>query len=226
MHLYATPTSRQPVAVRNGLAMYSGTQYKEYMLCEPCEARFAGWEDYVARICLQEDDRFPALEAVVPIGPRSGDASALDCAVIARFAASVIWRASASAQFPEVRLGPYASEIVEYLKDDTARLPERSRLLVELFHMKGYPPEIRSVTDHAVVAPGSWRWRGHRDHRFAWFGMWFSLSVGGELPPYLNSMCIERSSRVVLGDGTRHLEAMRELLEKTRPRGKLADLRR
>jgi|GEM_PF-6433006 len=173
------------------------------MLCRDCETRIGDCENYVSGIVLQEDGRFPALDAVKPVSTPAGfewqlgdtsaatttgaddtarnagfewqlgDASALDVQSIARFAASVIWRASRSETYCGVTLGDkYNAEFANFLLGKAA-FPASSRLLVELVN-----PEKPPRVDRIVVAPESTRDGGFHVHQFCMVGMWFRLIVG------------------------------------------------
>jgi len=185
--------------------MLRPTQLKEYLLCATCEARIKPWEDCVADISLQEDDRFPALEATTPFVGKVGDpliladASALDIDKIVRFAVSVIWRASVSSKVPAVKLGRYADGLAAYLQDDETPLPEHARLRLELIR-----PMSDARFDRSVWEPYTHRDDLHlvRVHSFYWFGMWFHLHVGCEGASMVDLMCLSTERKVAITDGT------------------------
>src|SRR5207249_1350880 len=108
------------INVRDGIAMFGGEQYAEYMLCSSCEQRFSDWEKYVANISQQLDGTFPALASAASVRTvedwRYVDLSSLDTSALVRFGVSVIWRAHTSMRnFREIQLGPYAPVIAAYL---------------------------------------------------------------------------------------------------------------
>lgn len=83
-----TPTgAHNPVRVENDVAILSGEQDTEYMLCLDCEALIARREEYVSSITVNAAGTFPALvqtpvlEAATPEW-RLGDARAHDCDAI------------------------------------------------------------------------------------------------------------------------------------------------
>jgi len=222
----ASPTRAEPpVRIRDGIAVITGEQITEHMLCDACERRFGRWEDYVAGISLHPDDSFPALEAVKIIGTAGAcawavaDASELECDKIARFSASVIWRASVSLAFPHVSLGPYADDIATYLRTDGAPMPDCARLIVELFYLKGRPR-----ADQGVVGPAVSKEPGFHAHRVYLFGMGLNLCVGGMLPANLAEHCIARHRRVAISDGEHHVQAAFARFAGSAPRGQFADL--
>ncbi len=184
--------------------MLRPTQLKEYLLCQGCEARIKSWEDCIADLSLQEDDHFPALDAVAPLVGHVNDplvvadASTLDVDKIVRFAVSVIWRASVSSQVPAVKLGRYEDGLAAYLRDDATPLPAHIRLRLELIRPMSGPRFDRSV----------WEPYTHRDdvhlvriHSFYWFGMWFHLHVGCVDASPVDMMCLATQGKVVITDG-------------------------
>lgn len=223
----APALAQQPVQVRDEIAMFDGRQYAEYMLCDSCEDRIGKWENYVAGVALQTDDSFPAFSAAKPLrGASNGehtlaDAAALDAATIARFASSVIWRASVSATFDQVSLGgKYEQVLAQYLLDDAASFPANAALLVEL-----YNPVKRPRIDRAVVPPESTKDTGYHVHQFCLFGMWFRLLVGGGIPAGNLTFCLARTGCVLLSDGRRLLESIAASARKAATKGRLARLK-
>ncbi len=193
-----------PVHVGDGRSMLRPTQLKEYLLCKRCEARIKPWEDCVAAISLQEDDRFPALEAATPFVGNVGDpliladASTLDIEKLVRFAVSVIWRASVSSKVPEVKLGRHEEGVAAYLRDDSAPFPEHARLRLELIR-----PMSEARFDRSVWGPYTHRDDLHlvRVHSFYWFGMWFHLHVGCEGASRVDLMCLANQGKLAITDG-------------------------
>jgi hypothetical protein len=213
------------VNVQGDTAIFGGDQYAEYMLGTGCEQRIGRWETYVSGIALQTDDTFPALTAAKPIpGASNGewtvaDASALDVGTIARFASSVVWRASVSKTFGTVSLGETYEEVFrKYLHDDNVPFPDSARLLVEL-----YDPAKGPRIDRVVVAPESMKDpHGYHVHQFCIFGMWYRLLVGRLTPSNIDTFCVVKTGRVLLSDGSRLLQSVaKSALAKT-PKGSLA----
>ena len=214
-----------PVHVGGGRTMLRATQLKEYLLCERCEALMKRWEDCVAGLSLQENDRFPALEAVTPfIGKADdpfvlADASMLDIEKIVRFGVSVIWRASVSSKVPGVKLGRYADALAAYLRDDVAQLPPDARLrLVFICPMS----ELRF--DRTVCEPYTHRDDAHlvRIHSFYLFGMWFHLHVGCEDPSPVDMLCLATERKVTISDGARLSEISATFHAENPPVGTIA----
>jgi hypothetical protein len=212
-----------PVRVEGEIAIADPKQDAEYMLCRDCEEVIGRAETYVAAIALQDDGTFPALANVVPIpGASDGewqvaDASALDTDALAAFAASVVWRASASTLYGKVTLGEkHGRAFASYIRGK-APFPSGARLLVEFLDPKNLPR-----IDRMVVAPESAREDGYHVHQFCMFGMWFRLAVGGVPPKSLDPFSLVRTKRVVLSDGRRLLRAVATRAHAVTPKGSLA----
>ncbi len=214
---------QNPVQVADDVAITSGEQDAEYMLCRPCEERFGPAEQYVASIAVNENGTFPAVAktTVVPTAPdpewKIGDASALDCDAIAYFVVSVIWRASVSARFPKISLGPkYSAEFAEYLLGRSS-FPSSARLMVE-FMQPGSLPRV----DRMIVAPEGQSDVGFHVYQFCMFGMWFRLMVGSVLPDSIKPVSFLDTKHVLLSDGLRLLNEVSSKAKAATPKGKLA----
>ena len=214
---------QNPVQVSDDVAITSGEQDAEYMLCRPCEERIGPSEKYAASIALNEDGTFPAIDktTVVPTPPdpewKIGDASALDCDVIAYFVASVVWRASVSARFPKVSLGTkYDTAFADYLLGRTT-FPSSARLMVELMQ-PGNLPRV----DRMIVAPEGQRDDGFHVYQFCMFGMWFRLMVGNVLPDSIKPVSFVDTKLVLLSNGLRLLKEVSSKAKAATPKGSLA----
>jgi hypothetical protein len=211
-----------PVHVGGGVAVLHPKQLTDYLLCPVCEARFKRWEDYLAAVSLQEDDRFPALDAMRVEGVAgevvSADASALDCDALARLAVSVTWRASVSEMVPEVDLGPFEDSLAQYLLTDGAPLPEHARVMFMVTPPMG--PEQR--VDRIVSHPYARRVATFRLHGFHTFGAWFATCVGNSLPRWVDTCCITTSRRGFVVSGRERYEALVGMIAESTPKGKLA----
>lgn len=212
-----------PVTVDGDVAVFGGEQAAEYMLCGQCEQRLGRWETYVSGVALQSDDAFPALAAAksrptITVGDwQVADLSSLDTEAISRFAASVVWRASASQLFSGVSLGAHADSFAAYVLTDGAMLPSSARLLINLLD----PPAAPRI-DRVVVAPASSREGGYHVHHFAMFGMWFRLMVGNAIPRSFDEICLARSRRGVITSGAELTRLVATRAHAVTPKGKLA----
>jgi hypothetical protein len=179
-------------------------EHEEALLCDACEARLAASESYVASVGLHDDAPFTARDVLRPLPEISGggfvlgDASVLDCDAIVRFGAAVIWRASVSQGFPDIHLGERCEDALGgYLLRDDARLPDRARMVIEVF---ATPRELRH--DRIVALPSSESGGSFHVHRFALFGMAFHLACGAVVHPSFDALCFERTHRVLVSDAT------------------------
>jgi hypothetical protein len=215
-----------PIRVEDEIAIASPNQDAEYMLCRQCEQIISKSENYVASVALQEDGTFPALALtkIVPSPPdlewRIGDASALDIDAIARFAVSIVWRASASvsATFTKTNLGDkFASEFADYLLSPGRSFPGQTRLILEFMDPQNLPR-----VDRMVVAPESKRDGGFHVHQFCIFGMWFRLLVGGQVPSTSTVLSFVDTRLVLLSDGSRLLASAAKRAQGVTPKGWVA----
>ncbi len=209
--------------VEDDVAIASPRQDAEYMLCRECEERIGLSENYVSSIALQTDGTFPAAArtAVVPAPPdpewRLGDASALDCDAIAYFAASVVWRASASKLYGKLSLGAtYNVVFANYLLGRSA-FPVRARLMIEFMQ-----PENLPRVDRMVVAPEGQRDDGYHIYQFCIFGIWFRLMVGNMIPGSIEPFSFVDKKLVLLSDGARLLSSVAAKVKTAIPKGGLA----
>jgi hypothetical protein len=211
------------VQVADDVAIASGEQDAEYMLCRPCEERIGPSENYLSSIALKEDGTFPALDktAIVPTPTdaewKIGDASALNCEVIAYFALSIVWRASVSTRFAKISLGPkYDAAFADYLLGRTP-FPTSARLVVE-FMQPGDLPRV----DRVIVTPEGQRDDGYHIYQFCMFGMWFRLMVGNVLPKNMEIVSFVDKKLVLLSNGMRLLASVSAKARAATPKGSLA----
>jgi hypothetical protein len=199
------------------------TQDAEYMLCAECESIVAGPENYVSSVAVREDDSFPAADGLKPLPTPSGthwqlgDASALDCASISHFAASVIWRASVSSLYKGHTLGDkYNKDFAAYLLGEKG-FPRNAVLIVETIE----PQDLPRV-DRLVVPPEMTRIGSCHLHQFCTFGLWFRMMVGNVLPPEVASVSFVDKKLVLRSNGLAVLEAVAAQAKAAVPKGKLA----
>jgi hypothetical protein len=161
---------------------YPGTpQVEEPLHCEACEGRLAHDTDYVAHLAYT-GDHLGLLEHVIPgPGPREdlrvASLRGFNAPAMARFAASVFWRAHVSSR-PECGRLFLSSAEEQSLRDYLRGVrPKPSRLCLTVAALieddgAGVPPWTTTsfpVTD----TRGEDRW-----HMFAVAGLAFSLSAG------------------------------------------------
>lgn len=215
--------NQAPVQVHDGTAIITGAQISEYLLCGSCEQRFSTVEGAIAKISLQPDDTFPALQQVKvlesdPDGFTAADASQVP-ADLGYFALSVLWRASVSSKYPKIDLGTrYNEEFRRYLLGTTG-VPSNVRVMVEILDVRGNPgPRI----DRVVIHPEGQRSGGYHVFQFGTFGFFFFIVVGNERPGIFDTFCFPRTRRVLMSDGARVLQSASKSANSATPKGSLA----
>jgi hypothetical protein len=221
----APPGSREMVRLQEDIAIVSGEQLSEHILCVSCEARFSVWEKYVAaKVARQANDRFPGLDAIEPSrdsadkSQRAIDASALDIDKIVSFAASVFWRASVSSVVPDFSLGgKYDEQLRRFLRGES-RFPQDLRLFFQLLLRDEDLP-----VDHVMTVPRIMRGNGHDVHMFAGCGMLMGLVGGSDFPSMYDDFCLVRSKAMVVGLASpMWRDFILSTVKNPDPRGKLA----
>jgi hypothetical protein len=201
------------VTISNGVATLGGKQLTEHLLCVPCERSIKRWEDYASEVALQVNGNFRARDAVTLLPDLCSDelavadSAALDVPKLARFAVSVIWRASVSRALPLVSLGKYAEDARRYLLDDAAPIPASMRVSLTLM-----TPPTNLPVDRMSIPPYSKKNPGYHVHAFSTMGLAFHLMVGGEVSPLFDVICIERTGRVMLSDGSELVPALQKTM--------------
>lgn len=189
---------REPVVVRDGIAVSTSAQVQTPLLCRDCEQRFSrNGESRIVRGCLKSKGMFqlrdwvqklpllagrPGLEVYsIPLTEQN-IASALGY-----FAMSIIWRHHAGrGRWPalEIRgdgLGPFAERARQFLLQPE-HWPQWAALMITI-HTDG-------EEFHGVLLPEHKRIEGRLTmHRFLIPGMGFILSVGNNLPGWATRTC-------------------------------------
>jgi len=180
----------------------SSFQVSDYVFCSDCEQRFAKHgEDYVMRLVVQTDGRFPLLEQLEKTGKglvgrtvtayAAADTPAIDRDKVAYFAASLFWRAAVhvwrlgEGKFATIRFGPrYSEEFRKYLLG-IAPFPDRAYLTTIVCKDK------ESHTNFFM--PGSNIKNRDKVHIVMARGLTFFLGVGRELPERIMKYCLVHS---------------------------------
>lgn len=193
--LAADPTQKQFVSVDGYETRFSNDNRREHLLCGACEQRFGRWENYAARVSLQLDGRFPALERVRPCLdlPEICDASSLDCDALGRFATSIIWRRSIST-VEDFSLGRDANRAIQdFLRSDYTLLPANTHVFCWLirpsttcFERGSYHTPLIELGESISAIFVTW-------------GLQFGLHIGH--PPSFAELDLLRRRRVALTDG-------------------------
>lgn len=214
------------VRVERATAVLSTKQDQERLLCRDCEGRFSRRERYVKQMVRQVDDSFPLLQHAKQVGSPDGvlyaanefhlcEMSSVDHEALAYFAVSVIWRASVSAGFRNVDLGPHAATSAEYLRED-AGFPSTAMLMIELANppIDWRPPLI---PPYVKKADGL-----YRIHEFVIGSVAFRLLVGSAIPPEFRRFSFLDQHVVVVSEGRNLLRPILDSAERAIPKGRLA----
>ena len=208
----AGTTASVPLQIEGEVARYTASQPTEYLLCGDCEQRFSRWEDHVARLARQTNGMLPALKAVilrrhrVPRVECEADGSGLGIET-ARFAASVVWRASVGTMYQDVDLGPYQDRFRDFLAGRTSVI-EGACLVVQVVDQQ------MGGVDMLASPPYSWNEHGWREHQFAVPGIVFTFSVGNRMPKRFEDFCFVRTRRAWVIDGLDMAAAVRKKMER------------
>ncbi len=192
--------SGDPIQVQDGIAIQTSRQVKEYMLCNQCEQRLCLDEDYVARLAHQDDGTFGILQAVAPTSvvptgmhafgtpTRAAPISHLDCKAIARFAASVFWRAHVARRqaVDSLRLwNPQAEALRKFVLGEK---PLPSRMCLTMFL-----PVERDAWECAhsstLTVPVTGTKGEDSAHQFIVGGLVFNLTTGSVSVPRICLAC-------------------------------------
>jgi len=216
------------VRVGLGAAYNNESQRTALMACERCEQRMGRWDDYGAAVSLQLDDTFPALESaranLVKGAKNCAEIPDLDGDRLTRFAASVLWRASESIAFPDVRFGDqHREDFRRYLVRDDVPFPaEEAALVVHLIDRRLSTVEGMRA-DHIRGEPVQVNLEGETGSRFkvAFFGLEFTLATGSGARS-LGAPCFAKTGRVLVTGGDALASDFLAAVATCKPRGKLA----
>ncbi len=185
-----TNGSPHPIMVRGGVAVQTSEQISEYMLCWPCEQQLGRDEDYVSRLAYREGGTLGFIDAL-PVGSirssyaedlrmhvRAASIATLDCQAIARFAASVFWRAHV-ARRPKVQAlrlwNPQAEALRRFIRGE-AMLPARMCINVIAIVDEDAMTSVHATT---TTLPSSGPKGDDSFHQFVAAGLLFNLGTGG-----------------------------------------------
>lgn len=222
------PDLRTPIFFKNGSAVQTSQQLREYLLCAECEARLGHHEDFVARLTYQGDGTVGILEMVrtFPIsvpGHRAASLVGLDVASIARFAASVFWRAHVfSRRSGSLELwNSQAESLRRYV------LGEKPMPTDTCINMLALGGDASSGQEHhtTTAMPGTAKKGNDGWHQFAIAGLVFNLAMGPSANN-IRKICLVCSSEphllVAPWRSIRFLVKVDEKIRAAVPKGKLA----
>jgi hypothetical protein len=226
--------SGDPIRIQDGAALQTSAQLKEYMLCFDCEQHFCRDEDYVARLAFQEDQtlgltKFIREDEVLSRGLlmlggvrcRAVPISRLDCQAIARFAASVFWRAHVAQKhrLESLRLWKDQVEALRLFAWGKRRLPDRMCLGL-LVPVDG-AFTFTGVMSGALFTPTTSRRGENSFHQFMAGGLLFAFTTGAQSTPRLCLACGSAPHALI-----QHWRSMRvlanvaEMIKVTEPKGR------
>ena len=212
-----------PIRVSNGVAVQTSEQMKEYLLCEACEQRLCKDENCVSKLAYQDDGTPGILRVLKPgsvvqagkringLATRAAPISHLDCGAIARFAASVFWRAHVAQKnrSESLRLwNPQAEALRKFVLGESA-LP--NRMCLTLF-VAVDGEDFKTVHSSTLATPASAKRGDDSAHQFIISGLVFNLTTGTHSIPEVLSRRREDAPRDIsaLARHTRSVECYRD----------------
>jgi hypothetical protein len=220
-----------PVRISDGLALQTSRQVKEYLLCDACEALLCKDEDVVARLAYQVDGsigllRDAQIERWNESGPYVGRAEIpnLDTVAIARFGASVFWRAHVSTR-PECRqmvLWEQYSEVLRgFIRGQSAMRWDMCITLHALFENRG----ATSAHCSTIIFPVTQKRGDDGFHQFFVAGLVFNLWMGSFATDQ-RGLCLARGASTIGLVSWRHVGTLQEAASKVhaaKPTGRFAE---
>jgi hypothetical protein len=192
--------TENPIMILDGIAHQTSQQITEYLLCFACEQRLGRDEKYVAGLACQPDGKLGLeglLDPVTAVKPRGSrivshmqafQTTGLDCRALARFAASVFWRAHVARRTETSALflwTPQAEALRRFVVGEKP-LPERMCLSMWALTEAG---RFETPFSRSFSMPATKK-KGHDSHHmFVISGLVFSLSTGAESQPSLCLLC-------------------------------------
>jgi hypothetical protein len=172
-----------PIRITGGVAVQTSQQIREYLLCRSCEGVISKDEDHVSRLAYQTDGTLGLRKLVetrvfADEELRYVSAAELVPHAIARFSASVFWRAHVSTQveFKGLRLWKSQAEALRRYTRREADLPWGMSLTAGALVGEGDgPADHHSFT---IIPPGTVRKGDDSFHQFAVAGLLFNFFTG------------------------------------------------
>ena len=221
-----------PVVIQDGNAVQTSRQMSAALLCADCEQVLnRNGESWVLRNCYRGNGAFPLAAllreelthgAVLTQGPYwlpSTTAVALNQLI--HFAASVFWRAAVRSWVllrcgtpVRLRLGPYEERLRRYLLGGLC--PEGACFFVVL--------NSNTTDDNAALYPPQATDRGdtYRRYQFLIPGLFFQVVLGSMIPRGLKMVSTQPGRCIHVTHGSQWDVAMREVVVRSKSRGRLA----
>lgn len=195
-------------------------QLKEYLLCHDCEQLCGRTENDVSKL-TEPSKRGTRLEQL--LGPTIARHELFDLhsvppsvsASLSRFGAIMVWRASASKEADQCRLGPkYEETLRQYIAQPDSAWPASATCFVWLHQ--------NNIMNGAAGPPVTERSGTCHFHRFPLCGLEFVLFVGGSLPPYVQRLHLLQANNIALAGPGQLDEWLSGPLLRATVRGRLA----
>jgi len=226
-----------PIRIEGDVAIRTSTQVKEYMLCGSCEQLLGRDEDYVSKLALQDDDKTLGLALAVPedsIRPegrhivggawiRTAPISHLDCAALARFSASVFWRAHVSTdeRLKTLHLWKHQAEALRCFVLGKRVLP-RQMCLAIMVPVEGAFTFTSPISD-SLLMPVTRKQGEDSAHEFMVPGLVFTLTTGASSKPGIPCLVCSASpyASFLSWQALGSLRSAAQAIRTAEPRGKL-----
>jgi hypothetical protein len=182
-----------PVIVSEGVAVQHSKQVRQYLLCFECEQKFSQREQYVSSVTYQRDARAPLLDLIGNVvfeheRMRVALPGKVDLAALVYFGASVVWRASISAETDRCHLGAvYDEQFRSYLNGE-APFPPGAACCVAFHDLPIGEQHVASVTSTPVTR----RLARYHLTMFPIFGLQFWFPVGSRVDQAWRGACAVR----------------------------------
>jgi hypothetical protein len=176
----------------------TSSQITEYLMCQSCEQRLGRDEDYVKRLAYQDNGTLGVMGLVDPataVRPRGNPIGTyarafpirhLDCLTVARFAASVFWRAHVAerARIDSLFLWNPQAEALRLFVLGEKPLPERFCLTMWAI---SEGEELDTVHSRTLATPSTAKKGTNSQHQFIVAGLMFTLTTGSRSA---SSLCL------------------------------------
>jgi hypothetical protein len=189
--------SPDPVQFRDGFALQTSKEAREHLLCGACEQRLSVDEGHVAGLAYQTDGTLGlkvSPESLIAV-PHQRDPHVRRASIagerpssIARFAASVFWRAHVARQ-PKVdglKLWNPQAEALRRFVLGIAALP--NRMCINL-HVLATGESLETVHSTTTATPCTAKKGDNGIHQFVVAGLLFNLMTGDEAIPGVCLAC-------------------------------------
>lgn len=221
-----------PILIKNGTARQTSAQITEYLMCRDCEQRLGRDEDYVKRLAFQDDGTLGVMGLVDPstairpagnpigVHTRAYPLHDLNCLPVARFAASVFWRAHVAkkAKIDSLFLWNPQAEALRLFVLGAKSLPQQMCLGMWAL---AEGEELNTVHSRTWSTPSTAKKGADSQHQFIVAGLMFTLTTGTRSRASLCLVC--GSPPHLLVQDWRYIRFMRNIADaagSAEPKGK------